>query len=93
VAVEIEDSGPGIALEHRGHVFDRFYRVDEGRSREAGGAGLGLAIAKWGAEAHGGCIELECPAKGGCVFRVVLPVIATATHPEQIFSQPSEILQ
>jgi heavy metal sensor kinase len=91
--IEVEDSGPGIAPEHRGRVFDRFYRVDEGRSREAGGAGLGLAIAKWGAEAHGGRIELECPAGGGCIFRLVLPVTKAAAHPEQIFRRPSEILQ
>jgi signal transduction histidine kinase len=73
VALEVEDSGPGIPVEHREKVFDRFYRVDESRSREAGGAGLGLAIARWGAHAHGGELELECPPGGGCVFRVVLP--------------------
>ncbi len=72
--VEITDDGPGIPPEHRERVFDRFYRIDEGRSREAGGAGLGLAIAKWGAEAHGGHLELNCPADGGCVFRLALPV-------------------
>jgi len=70
VSIEVEDSGPGISLEHRDRVFDRFYRVDEGRTREAGGAGLGLAIAKWGAEAHGGRLELHCPPEGGCVFRL-----------------------
>jgi len=73
VSVEVEDSGPGISAEHRDRVFDRFYRVDEGRSRDAGGAGLGLAIAKWGAEAHGGRLELVCPSSGGCIFRLSLP--------------------
>jgi heavy metal sensor kinase len=73
VALEVEDSGPGIPVEHREKVFDRFYRVDESRSREAGGAGLGLAIARWGAHAHGGELELECPPRGGCIFRVMLP--------------------
>jgi len=72
--VEITDNGPGIPPEHREKVFDRFYRIDEGRSREAGGAGLGLAISKWGAEAHSGQLELNCPARGGCVFRLQLPV-------------------
>jgi heavy metal sensor kinase len=72
--VEITDNGPGIPPEHRERVFDRFYRLDEGRSREAGGAGLGLAIAKWGAEAHGGHLELNCPGDGGCVFRLLLPL-------------------
>jgi len=71
--IEVHDCGPGIPAEHRDRVFDRFYRVDEGRSRDAGGAGLGLAIAKWGAEAHGGHLELACPEEGGCVFRLSLP--------------------
>ena len=79
VAIEVEDNGPGIASEHRDKIFDRFYRVDEGRSREAGGAGLGLAIAKWGAEAHGGRLELYCPTNGGCTFRLVLPEALTTS--------------
>lgn len=94
VAVDVEDAGPGIAPEHRERVFDRFYRIDEGRSRDAGGAGLGLAIAKWGAEAHGGSLELVCPDAGGCVFRLTLPVHkTTAAFSEQMFRQASEILQ
>jgi heavy metal sensor kinase len=76
VVVEVEDSGPGIAREHRHKVFDRFYRVDDGRAREDGGAGLGLAIAKWGAEAHGGRLDLDCPVTGGSSFRLVLPADA-----------------
>jgi heavy metal sensor kinase len=71
--VEVEDCGPGIPPEHLDKVFDRFYRIDEARSREAGGAGLGLALAKWGAEAHGGRLELES-MKTGCIFRLFLPV-------------------
>ena len=55
VGVVIEDEGPGIPEDKAERVFDRFYRVDEGRTRDAGGAGLGLAIAKWAVEAHGGC--------------------------------------
>ncbi len=73
VSVEVQDSGPGISSQHRDRIFDRFYRVDEGRSREAGGAGLGLALAKWGAEAHGGRLELLCPPGGGSIFRLSLP--------------------
>lgn len=72
VAVEIADSGPGISSEHRERVFDRFYRIDEGRSREAGGTGLGLAIAKWGAEVHGGRLELDDTTSTGAVFRLWL---------------------
>jgi hypothetical protein len=73
VTIEVADSGPGIPAEHRDKVFDRFYRIDEGRSRETGGAGLGLSIAKWIAEAHGGSLELDCRPKGGCIFRLSLP--------------------
>jgi heavy metal sensor kinase len=75
--VEVKDCGPGIAPEHRDKVFDRFYRIDEARSREAGGAGLGLALAKWGAEAHGGRLELDSTT-AGCIFRLLLPLSADA---------------
>jgi heavy metal sensor kinase len=75
--VEVEDCGPGIPPEHRDKVFDRFYRIDEARSREAGGAGLGLALAKWGAEAHGGRLELDS-ATAGCIFRLLLPLSTDA---------------
>jgi len=84
VAIEVEDSGPGIPAEHRDKVFDRFYRVDEGRSRDDGGVGLGLAIAKWGAEIHGGHLELDCPAGRGCVFRLLLPLITETTAGAQV---------
>jgi len=74
--VEIADSGPGIGPEHQGRVFDRFYRVDRGRSRETGGAGLGLAIAKWAVEINGGRIELSSGPGGGSSFRIWLPAAA-----------------
>ena len=60
----IEDEGPGIAPEHRERVFHRFFRVDEARSRDRGGAGLGLAIAKWAVEIHGGKIAVNGSARG-----------------------------
>jgi len=84
--IEIEDCGPGIPPEHRDKVFDRFYRIDEGRSREAGGAGLGLAIAKWGAEAHSGCVELASSAAGS-VFRLILPISEAALEDTLIKSR------
>jgi heavy metal sensor kinase len=73
VVVEIQDKGPGIPLEDQGRVFDRFYRVDKARWRESGGAGLGLSIAKWAVEAHGGSIELNSAPNLGSTFRIVLP--------------------
>lgn len=73
VAIEVEDTGPGIAPEHQAHLFERFYRVDSGRTRAAGGFGLGLAIARWAVRSNGGRIELDSePGRGSC-FRIVLP--------------------
>jgi heavy metal sensor kinase len=71
--IEIHDSGPGIAPEHRAKVFERFYRVDKARTRDEGGSGLGLSIADWSVRAHGGQIELECYEPRGCTFRIRLP--------------------
>jgi heavy metal sensor kinase len=73
VVVEIQDHGPGIPLEDQAKVFDRFYRVDRARWRESGGAGLGLSIAKWAVEAHGGAITLTSELNKGCTFRITLP--------------------
>jgi len=71
--LDVIDQGPGIPAEQRERIFDRFYRIDEARSRDDGGAGLGLAIAKWAVEIHGGQISVEQPADGGSAFRIVLP--------------------
>jgi len=76
-ALEVLDTGPGIATEHQAHIFDRFYRVDKARSRELGGTGLGLAIARWAVEAHGGRIELESQEGKGSIFRITLPGVQT----------------
>ena len=72
--VEVSDSGPGIAPEHHSRLFERFYRVDAGRSRTVGGVGLGLAMARWSVEQHGGRIELESQVGTGSTFRVVVPM-------------------
>jgi heavy metal sensor kinase len=74
VSIEIQDNGPGIPAEDQPKVFDRFYRVDKARWRESGGAGLGLSIAKWAVEAHGGTIALSSEPNKGCTFRVTLPM-------------------
>jgi heavy metal sensor kinase len=73
VVIEIEDHGPGVPLEDQAKVFDRFYRVDKARWRGSGGAGLGLSIAKWAVEAHGGAISLKSELNQGCTFRIELP--------------------
>lgn len=74
VQLTVGDEGPGISAEDRQRIFDRFFRVDEARSRDHGGAGLGLAIAKWAVEVNGGRIAAERGANGGSVFRIVLPI-------------------
>jgi heavy metal sensor kinase len=72
--VVVADRGPGIAPEHRERIFDRFFRLDEGRSRADGGTGLGLAIAKWAVEANGGHLSVDGGPNGGSVFRIALPL-------------------
>jgi heavy metal sensor kinase len=71
--IGVSDQGPGIPEEAKARVFDRFYRVDDSRNREAGGVGLGLAIAKWAVEAHRGKIRVEGADGGGSVFSITLP--------------------
>jgi heavy metal sensor kinase len=84
--VTVADQGPGVASEHRERIFDRFFRVDEARSRDDGGTGLGLAIAKWAVEVNGGHISVAAGANGGSVFSIALPIgMASATeHPERV---------
>ena len=73
--VDVTDNGPGIPAELQSRIFDRFYRVDKSRSRENGGAGLGLSIAKWAVEVHGGQLTLENTNGGGSTFRITLPQV------------------
>jgi heavy metal sensor kinase len=77
-AIEVEDTGLGISAVHQGRIFERFYRIDQGRSREAGGTGLGLATARWAVEVNGGRIELESEEGKGSLFRIVLPMVVRA---------------
>jgi heavy metal sensor kinase len=72
-SIGVEDTGPGIPAVDRERIFERFYRVDPGRSRECGGTGLGLAIARWSVEANHGRIEVESEEGKGSLFRIVLP--------------------
>ena len=74
--ITVRDSGMGIAQEEQEKIFKRFYRVDKARSREQGGAGLGLAIAEWIVLQHRGTISVESRLGEGATFRVKLPLIA-----------------
>ncbi len=77
VQVSVTDTGVGIANEHLAQIFDRFYRVDKSRSRAGGGSGIGLTIARFLVEAHGGRIRAESPGPGeGSTFTFTLPVAA-----------------
>ncbi len=77
VRFEVADTGPGISPEHAARIFDRFYRVDQARMGNGSGAGLGLSIAQWAVQMHGGEIQLESSA-GGCSFQIRVPAAAAA---------------
>jgi signal transduction histidine kinase len=69
------DDGCGIAEEHLGRIFERFYRVDSGRSRQNGGSGIGLAIVKNVAIAHGGTVKVHSVLGEGSTFTLVIPLL------------------
>lgn len=75
IRLAVQDTGIGIPPEQQARIFDRFYRVDKGRSRQMGGTGLGLAIAEWIVQAHGGTIHLQSTVGVGSTFTVLLPAI------------------
>ncbi|HET7752574.1 MAG TPA: ATP-binding protein [Anaeromyxobacteraceae bacterium] len=78
LAISIEDTGLGISDEHLPFVFDAFYQVDSSSTREFGGAGLGLAIVRSFAEAHGGKVQVRSKAGEGSTFTLTLPLRAAA---------------
>ena len=71
--IEVEDRGIGIPERHQARIFERFYRVDRGRSRASGGTGLGLAIVRHVVENHSGELEVESTPGEGSRFRILLP--------------------
>lgn len=77
----VEDNGIGIPEEELGHVFERFYRVDKARSREAGGTGLGLAIVRETVEKYGGSVEASNRPQGGARFTVRFPQLKWEGEP------------
>lgn len=81
LALEVADDGDGIPLEAQRHVFDRFYRVDRGRSRDHGGAGLGLSIVQAVVHAHGGSVQVVSAPGRGARFIVRLPGLRSADQP------------
>jgi two-component system sensor histidine kinase BaeS len=74
LTIEFRDSEPGVPVQDRARLFERFYRVEGSRSRESGGAGLGLTICKNIVDAHEGTISAHESPLGGLLIRVVLPV-------------------
>ena len=79
VTVTLSDDGIGIAPEHQPRIFDRFYRVDSSRTKETGGSGLGLSIARWIAERHDIKISLQSAVDEGTTITLTIPIIPDGT--------------
>ncbi|MGB0372781.1 MAG: ATP-binding protein [Opitutales bacterium] len=73
IEIQISDNGPGIPPDAQPRIFERFYRVEESRSRDRGGSGMGLAIVKHLVQAHQGTIDLISSNRAGTIFKIVLP--------------------
>jgi signal transduction histidine kinase len=80
VVVEVADQGPGLTPQQAEHVFERFYRGDQARTRKSGGSGLGLAIVAALVAAHGGTVWVESPPGGGAIFRFAIPLAPEARY-------------
>ena len=88
--IEVHNPGPGIAAEHRRRLFERFYRIDEGRSRDVGGTGLGLAIVKHLCQRMGAQVGVESEPGEGATFYVELPLFEAVLRREQESLPPNE---
>ena len=89
VRFRVEDDGPGIEEKHLSRLFERFYRVDTGRSREMGGTGLGLSIVKHLVEAMDGSIDVRSTVGKGTTFEVILPEKRRSTVPPPSVGEPT----
>jgi signal transduction histidine kinase len=81
VILAVSDSGPGIAPDDVGRIFGRFSRVDQGRNRQDGGFGLGLALVQAIVQAHGGTVNVRSTLGQGSVFELGIPAAPSAAHP------------
>ena len=94
VLLTVSDTGIGISPSDLPHVFERFYRADKARSRAHGGSGLGLSIAQYVAQAHGGWIDAHSDGpKRGSTFRVGLPPLESYARPQSDGATPDTQLQ
>ncbi|MBV9762492.1 MAG: HAMP domain-containing protein [Acidobacteriaceae bacterium] len=78
--IAVRDTGAGISAEDLPHIFDRFYRASKDRSRNTGGAGLGLAIAHWIVSQHGGTVHVQSGIGRGSIFQIILPATISTLH-------------
>lgn len=83
VILEVADRGPGLTPDQAERAFERFYRADKARARQAGGSGLGLAIVAALVAAHGGAVQVEPTPGGGATFSIALPLAPEALGPHQ----------
>ena len=90
IVVSVEDTGIGIAPEDQARIFERFYRVDKARSRELGGAGLGLAIAQWIVQLHKGSLTVKSVLGKGSVFRVEIPAVTSGIETATSLPKPHD---
>ena len=80
--LSVTDEGIGISPEALPHIFDRFFRADESRTRQTGGSGLGLSIAKWIVERHGGWFDVVSRQNVGNKMTIVLPTVPMPAAPD-----------
>jgi two-component system, OmpR family, sensor kinase len=92
VVLEVSDAGLGVAADEAERIFERFYRADRPRTRDQGGAGLGLAIVRSVVEAHGGTVSYRPRPGGGSIFRVVLPLAPVSPLRSTAASKPAPSL-